>query len=299
MGAVCKYIFGTCSQGPPPWVNNDLTTLAAAPNAAPGSALDGYQTLKGNEHLKFIGRRVSHASTPPKRTHKFLRVPDPSFFEGSGLRRSVAPEFLREPVSCARTGHDRHPTNPPAPLRVDRAVAEVRRVAGWPTDPAPSQQALRLIRCDCNYNANFQPTSTTRIRYDEGRKVVSIHCVAVCRFLYTTIACLGPKPQWTRKHLRSWAERQRRGGWDSSDRNDASCRYPRQTGSRRLSFACRFLYKLCAASPRLRGTSRVDRHGQTDQFYRLIFRTDLLQARGPNQVRSRCEERLGCGVFRL
>src|SRR5271167_3403638 len=54
--------------------------------------------------------------------------------------------------------------------------------------------ALSLIRCDCNHNANVQPTSTTRVRDDEVRKGVSIHCIVDCRFLYSTIACLRPNP---------------------------------------------------------------------------------------------------------
>ncbi|MGD0403185.1 MAG: hypothetical protein ABSB66_08305 [Candidatus Acidiferrales bacterium] len=51
----CKYIVGSCSQGPTPWVNNDLSQLSGAPSAPSENALDGYQTSNGNEHVNYIG----------------------------------------------------------------------------------------------------------------------------------------------------------------------------------------------------------------------------------------------------
>jgi hypothetical protein len=51
----CKDIVGSCSQGKTPWVHNDLTQLSGAPGTAAGSALDGYQTSNGNEHVNYVG----------------------------------------------------------------------------------------------------------------------------------------------------------------------------------------------------------------------------------------------------
>jgi len=67
-----------------------MNTLAA------DKKLGAWRTLPldSNERISFYGWRVAHPLTPLKRPHRFLRVPDPSVFEGSGFRRGVAPEFL-------------------------------------------------------------------------------------------------------------------------------------------------------------------------------------------------------------
>src|ERR1700688_2428488 len=46
---------------------------------------------------------------------------------------------------------------------------------------------------------------------------------------------------------------------------------PARTAHDVYPFACRFLYKLCAASPSLYHPSRHERHGYTNQFFGLIF----------------------------